>query len=76
MTAMPLCGNYLQLYRCFKEFGGRTTSQSAGSPKYQERKEAQRAEFGVVRKDVLDNKGVKSVKIVAIDFVRWIEITH
>ena len=31
---------------------------------------------GVVRKDVLDYKGVKSVKIVAIDYVRWMEITH
>ena len=30
----------------------------------------------VVRKHVLDYKGVKSVKIVPIDFVRWMEITH
>ena len=30
----------------------------------------------VERKGVLDYKGVKSVKIVAIDFVRWMEITH
>ena len=43
-------------------------------PSTKERKKAQHK--SVVRKDVLDNKGVKSVKIVVIDFVRWMEITH
>ena len=72
LAALPFMWEITAAYRSLV---GVTMTISTGTRSTKER-EGTTHKDGVVGKDVLDNKGVKSVKKRCNDFVRWMEIIH